>query len=90
MSTTLADSSSIFTQEDSWGRFKATKESFQKVLARHAVFSPFLDCIHGFGFKTEEDHKIWDGYHASLSSNGQYGTHYSGLSSHSAMANDSS
>ncbi|KAL9108071.1 MAG: hypothetical protein Q9187_008340, partial [Circinaria calcarea] len=57
----------IFRQENSWGRFKATKRSFQKVLTCHAVFFPFLDSLHGFGLKTEEDHKIWDGHHTFVS-----------------------
>lgn len=40
------------------------------MLACHTVFHPFLDCLHGFGFKTEEDYRIWDGFHVLISDRG--------------------
>jgi hypothetical protein len=59
--------SSVIRQEYSWGRFRATQELFQKILTYHDVFPPFIDAAHAFGFKTDEDDKVWDGFRASIS-----------------------
>ena len=59
--------SSIIRQEYSWDRFKATREIIQGVLSLHEVFAPFLDCIHSFGFKTEEDDEAWYGHRSAIS-----------------------
>jgi hypothetical protein len=57
---------SVIQQEDSWARFEITKDTCQKILSCHNVFLPFLDCLHSFGLKTEEDSRIWDGFQAAI------------------------
>ncbi|KAI9785127.1 MAG: hypothetical protein M1839_000765 [Geoglossum umbratile] len=66
----------IIRQEYSWGRFKITWETFQMILKFQNVFTPFLDFVQAFGFKVDEDHKIWDGYHASFSGGLKVGVGY--------------
>jgi hypothetical protein len=53
---------SIIRQEYSWGRFQITLDTFQKLLIYEGVFPAFLDCVHAFGFKIDEDEKVWDGF----------------------------
>ncbi|KAL9581395.1 MAG: hypothetical protein Q9212_003926 [Teloschistes hypoglaucus] len=33
------------------------------ILGYHHVFTPFLDCVHSFGFKAKEDDYVWNGFH---------------------------
>jgi hypothetical protein len=33
------------------------------ILDVHNVFHGFFDALNAFGFKRDDDHKVWDGYH---------------------------
>lgn len=60
----LTRNSSFFQQKSPRGRFQVTTETCRKIMHTHRVFPPFLDCIFGFGYRTEEDSRVWDGFHA--------------------------
>ncbi|KAF8856170.1 hypothetical protein BDZ45DRAFT_745737 [Acephala macrosclerotiorum] len=59
----------FFQQESSRGRFQVTKETCRTIMLAHRVFPAFWDCIFGFGYRTEEESRVWDGFHASLMPN---------------------
>ena len=58
------------------GRFQITKETCQMLMDFHKISIPFLDCVHAFGCKVEEDSRIWDGcytFYDPNSDNGHFG-----------------
>ena len=49
------------------GQFRITLRSFRRLLKVQDVFPPYVNFVRAFGFKIDEDQKVWDGYHASIS-----------------------
>ena len=46
---------SVIPRRCSWGQLCLTQEACQRILFHQRVFTPFLDVIHAFGFKTNDD-----------------------------------
>ncbi|KIV99997.1 hypothetical protein, variant [Verruconis gallopava] len=55
----------VIRQEYSWGRLLISPSSLQSLISHHHIFPQFYALIGGFGFKTSEDDKVWDGYHSN-------------------------
>ncbi len=58
---------SIIRQEYSWGRLLISQASLQCLMLYHNIFSNFYELVNGFGFKAQEDDKLWNGFHSSHS-----------------------
>jgi len=50
-------------QHYTWDRLCISQEDLLQILSHHSVFMPFLDCVHSFGFKSNDDDESWEGYH---------------------------
>lgn len=70
---------SIFRQDYSWGRFRCTIQTFETIFCFNRVFSSFLQFVHAFGFKTNEDRHVRDGYCRHFSEKSQSEQNYYGL-----------
>ncbi|KAI3323107.1 hypothetical protein HD806DRAFT_497974 [Xylariaceae sp. AK1471] len=53
----------IIRQLNTFSRLLVTQDGLQTILDAHNVFSEFFDALIAFGFKRDDDHKVWDGYH---------------------------
>jgi hypothetical protein len=58
---------SMIGQKSSWGRLGVSKNAFKMILASHRVFVPFLDVVHAYGSKTDEEQHNWKGHRWNLS-----------------------
>ncbi|KAK4224632.1 hypothetical protein QBC38DRAFT_458077 [Podospora fimiseda] len=54
---------SVLRQNHSWDKLLITREILVKILRAQKVFLPFLDCVHSFGFRLDEDTEVWEGLH---------------------------
>jgi hypothetical protein len=57
---------SVIRQEFSWGCLQITYETFQKIIVRHDIYSPFMDTVRAFGIKTHDDEKVNDCCHGRI------------------------
>ncbi|KAL6689622.1 hypothetical protein J3F84DRAFT_398994 [Trichoderma pleuroticola] len=53
----------IARQRNTFSRLLVTQDAMQLILDSHHVFDEFFDALNAFGFKRDDDHKVWDGYH---------------------------
>ena len=54
---------SIIRQKYTWDSLSVTSDLMFKILSLNHVFLPFLDCIHAFGFRKNDDDEVWEGCH---------------------------
>ncbi|KAH8164462.1 hypothetical protein CIB48_g3776 [Xylaria polymorpha] len=54
---------SVIRQKYTWDNLLITSDLLLHILKTHQVFLPFLDCIHAFGFRMNDDDEIWEGCH---------------------------
>ena len=53
-------------QDFSWGRFGISQDSFKQILSFNNVSSRFLDFVHSYGKKINEDEKFLDGHYRAI------------------------
>ncbi|MCJ1347143.1 hypothetical protein MMC31_005364 [Peltigera leucophlebia] len=66
LAQTVQSQNSSIRQDNSWGRFSISSKLFKRILAHLDVFPPFLDFVHAFGFKLNEDDENFGGYHRRI------------------------
>jgi Mg2+ and Co2+ transporter CorA len=52
-------------QKHTWDNLSITRDLLLSLLTLNDVFLPFLDCVHAFGFRMNDDDEVWEGYQKS-------------------------
>ncbi|KAF2809500.1 uncharacterized protein BDZ99DRAFT_463282 [Mytilinidion resinicola] len=55
----------IIRQKNTFSRLLITQMGIQIILEGHRVFTPFFDALTAFGFKRDDDHRVWDSFYSS-------------------------
>ena len=58
---------SIVSQEFSWSHLRVTRQAFLSILIHFRVFVPFLDLVHAFGRRTDENQRVCDSVYENIS-----------------------
>ncbi|KAI1754172.1 hypothetical protein F4782DRAFT_45487 [Xylaria castorea] len=53
----------VIRQKCTWDNLRITRDLLLHILRLHQVFPHFLDCIHPFGFRMNDDNEVWEGCH---------------------------